>query len=383
MATSNDGIHWTKPALNITGTTYTTNPNNNFISGPTTWMGGPNVFIDPTAPPSQRYRMTEFGNNTLKLFADTSADGLHWTRTATIDDLTGQPYFGMDSQNTAFWDPVSNEYRAYMRRWYPNSFKRRGVYLKRSPTWGGTNGTWTSSREFILDPINVPNIGPGTNKPDIYVSSIVPYHGQYIGMPSMYYHPAGQSDGPLFPTFMYSRDGANWSFEDPYHSLIDLSAHGQNDQNFGMACVMTSLPERDGDLYIYYSYFPNQHNTPGFQSGTIYLAKLREDRFVGIQSAAGTVGTWTTPPIDISSDLTGLAVNAWWTDRCGWKCSMPREIRLPAAISALARRWRLDQAIISIHSALEWKRRSKFSRRPADTVEILHGRCHCVWFSFR
>lgn len=310
MATSNDGIHWTKPALNVTGTTYTTNPNNNFISGPTTYMGGPNVFIDPNAPANQRYRMTEFGNNTLKLFADSSADGIHWTRTATIDDLTGQPFFGMDSQNTAFWDPTSNQYLAYMRRWYPNSFQRRGVYMKQSPTWNGTSGTWTSPRNFILDPINVPNIGPGANKPDIYVSSIVPYQGQYIGMPTMYYHPAGQSDGPVYPTFMVSRDSTNWSFEDPYHPLIDLSAHGQTEQNFGQAYMMTSLPERGGNLYFYYSYFPTQHNTPGLQSGSIYLATLREDRFVGIQSAPGAVGTWTTPPITLGTDFAGISVNA-------------------------------------------------------------------------
>jgi len=310
MATSNDGVHWTKPALNVTGTTYTTNPNNNFICGPTTFMGGPNVFIDPTAPANQRYRMTEFGNNTKALFADTSADGLHWTRSATIDDLSSQPYFGMDAQNTAFWDPTSSQYIAYMRRWYPDSLTRRGAYVKRSPTWNGTNGTWTSSREFNLDPINVPGIGPGTNKPDIYVTSVVPYYGQYIGMPSMYYHPAGQTDGPLYPTFMYSRDSSNWSFEDVYHPLIDLSAHGQTEQNFGQAYVMTSLPERDGNLYIYYSYFPTQHNNPGLKSGSIYLATLREDRFVGIQSAPGTVGTWTTPPISISSDFAGLVVNS-------------------------------------------------------------------------
>ena len=31
MATSNDGIHWTKPALNVTGTTYTAEQNNNFV----------------------------------------------------------------------------------------------------------------------------------------------------------------------------------------------------------------------------------------------------------------------------------------------------------------------------------------------------------------
>ena len=54
MATSTDGIHWTKPALNCTGTTYSTSPLNNFVNLPQTWMGGPSVFIDPNAPANQR-----------------------------------------------------------------------------------------------------------------------------------------------------------------------------------------------------------------------------------------------------------------------------------------------------------------------------------------
>lgn len=80
MATSTDGIHWTKPALDLTGTTYTTDPHNNFIKGPSTYMDGPNVFVDPNAPAGQQYRMTEHGNHEGKLYADTSADGLTWTR---------------------------------------------------------------------------------------------------------------------------------------------------------------------------------------------------------------------------------------------------------------------------------------------------------------
>ena len=50
MATSDDGIHWTKPALNVTGTTYTTDASNNFVSLPQKWMCAGCVFVDPNAP---------------------------------------------------------------------------------------------------------------------------------------------------------------------------------------------------------------------------------------------------------------------------------------------------------------------------------------------
>ena len=57
VAFSDDGLSWTKPELNITGDLYTTDPRNNFINRPgATWMRGPNVFIDPNALPSQRYK---------------------------------------------------------------------------------------------------------------------------------------------------------------------------------------------------------------------------------------------------------------------------------------------------------------------------------------
>ena len=42
----------------------------------------------------------------------------------------------------------------------------------------------------------------------------------------------------------------------------------------------------------------------------MYLAKLREDRFVGIGSTAGNVGTWTTSNITLSNDPGHLIVNA-------------------------------------------------------------------------
>ena len=75
MATSTDGIHWTKPALNVTGTTYSSSPLNNFVKLPQTWMGGPCVFVDPNAPAGQQYRMSVTVNEST-LYALTSADGI-------------------------------------------------------------------------------------------------------------------------------------------------------------------------------------------------------------------------------------------------------------------------------------------------------------------
>ena len=85
------------------------------------------------------------------------------------------------------------------------------------------------------------------------------YYGQYVGLPAIYHHPGSWStSGAVYPSFMYSRDGTNWSMPDAYHPIIDLSAHGQNESNFGQAYTATSMVEHNGQLYIYYSYFPRE-----------------------------------------------------------------------------------------------------------------------------
>ena len=152
-------------------------------------------------------------------------------------------------------------------------------------------------------------VGAVVNQPDVYTPGVVPYHGQYVGLPAMFYHPNG-ANGALYPTFMYSRDGANWHFDDPNHPIIDLSAHGQDQTTFGVACPATSLIEHDGQLWIYYSYSPEQHDSATPVSNQMCLAKLRADGFVGIQAAPGSPGTWTTSAITLSSDPGHLIVNA-------------------------------------------------------------------------
>ena len=92
--------------------------------------------------------------------------------------------------------------------------------------------------------------------------------------------------------------------------MIDLSAHGQDESSFGQAYTATSMVESNGQLYIYYSYFPENHNSQDCSSGEIHLATLPEDRFMGIQSTAGKVGTWTTSAITLSSDPGHLVLNA-------------------------------------------------------------------------
>ncbi len=307
MATSSDGIHWNKPALNITGTMYTNDPLNNFVKFPQQYMANSCVFVDPTAPAgSPRYLMGALIQETWTLYSLSSSDGKTWNYTggtlgnSIIDDWHSS--LALDTSNVTLWDPMTQKYTLYGRYWYDGW--RRGVYLKQSDTW---DGAWAGERQFILDPQDV--VPPGGTPFDIYAPSIQTYHGQYVGLPALYFHPDGTS-GPVYPTFMYSRDGKQFSFDDPYHSIIDLSAHDQNEQTFGQAYPQATMVERDDLLYIYYQYFSGNHDGTEEQQNKLCLATLPVDRFVGIQSSPGSVGVWTTSAITLSDDPGHLVLNA-------------------------------------------------------------------------
>ncbi|MBU4398931.1 MAG: hypothetical protein KKE86_06295, partial [Planctomycetes bacterium] len=168
MATSDDGVNWTKPDLNITGTTkYTSNPNNNIVNNTSSqWAVGPSVFVDPNAPAAQRYRMTAvvISGSIFTLNAYSSEDGLNWSQVGTIHSINWGTFPALDAQNTAFWDPKTQQYIAYMRKWYPatgSTPMRRGVMAERSNAF---DTGWTGPLEYTIDPKNVPTIGPGPNK---------------------------------------------------------------------------------------------------------------------------------------------------------------------------------------------------------------------------
>jgi len=159
------------------------------------------------------------------------------------------------------------------------------VSAKRSDTW---EGTWDGPTEYTIDPVR-------DSLAKLYTPGVMPYHGQYIGLPAMFYE---------------NTNGSQWHFEDSSHPAIDLSAHGQTVDNFGRAYPVTSLVERDGKLWIYYCYGRNKHNDPKIGQKAMHLATIRQDGFVAIESQPGQVGTWTTSAIQLPQEPVRLLVNA-------------------------------------------------------------------------
>ena len=108
-AESQDGVHFEKPRLGLfemAGTRAT----NAVIADP---VQGACVWIDPTAPPEQRYRSqakwgSQADGQTVTWFF-ASPDGIHWEK--THEALLGSS----DTQNVVLWEPGLERYVMYTR----------------------------------------------------------------------------------------------------------------------------------------------------------------------------------------------------------------------------------------------------------------------------
>jgi hypothetical protein len=111
LATSQDGLNWTRPKLGVS--TFEGSAENNLVSSGA-FDGA--VFIDPVAPSEKRYRLLASGGmatpETGGLFVESSPDGIRWTKTPA----RVLPFLP-DSQHAAFYDPQRRKYVAFLRSW--------------------------------------------------------------------------------------------------------------------------------------------------------------------------------------------------------------------------------------------------------------------------
>ena len=119
-AESTDGIHFTKPALNLFEEDGST-ANNIVIPSK---LGGSSVWIDPNAPPEERYKNQSKVYNpdvSMQFHMHSSPDGIRWKMFQNIELDRGG---GWDTQSIIFWDPAIGRYVLYTRHWFA---KRHGT----------------------------------------------------------------------------------------------------------------------------------------------------------------------------------------------------------------------------------------------------------------
>lgn len=117
-AESSDGIHWTKPELDLFEVRGYTKTNIVLAdAAPVTHNFSPMLDTRPGVPADERYKAIG-GTMRSGLIAMVSPDGIHWKKLREEAVLTPAmvPFkYMFDSQNLAFWSPTERQYVCFFR----------------------------------------------------------------------------------------------------------------------------------------------------------------------------------------------------------------------------------------------------------------------------
>jgi len=308
FARSRDGRTWEKPELGLIE--YQGAKNNNIVL---TGAVETTVFLDPAAPPEQRFKAVSamYWPDPRKagLYIWTSPDGLNWAQPPTrvfplLPDTANQAFYDTRLKkyvaNIRVWDPLRKVGRVEMNNIlepWPFTPLEKPYYI-----WGADKIP-VPSREvpivFSYDEKDPP-------QSDHYNAACIQYawaDDAYFMFPSLYRHfpepPAGKwgNDGYLDIQMAVSRDGVNWTrpSREPY---VPLGLDGSLDS---AQLYMAIGAVRNGDsLYQYYGGYKSTHGQPNVEGGgSIQRLEQRLDGFMYV-TAPLEGGTLTTPTITFS-----------------------------------------------------------------------------------
>jgi len=320
LAISRDGIHWEKPNLGLIE--YNGSKDNNILPA----CGTP--FIDPKAPPEERFRSLRlvYKNKPLNesgVFMVSSPDGIHWSEKA----IRVLP-FGPDTQNQIFYDTRLNKYVAYLRSWNPWRKVVRCEMDDLLSPWPYTpiaepRRLWGKDRPAVPSKEMPTALEYDQDDPkitDIYTPCVFQYpwaEHAYFAFPSMYYHfpepPEGKygNDGLLDVQLAVSRNGVRFNRPDrrPY---IELGPTGEYDsKSIYMAVGALRVGNKIYQYYGGYSFTHGEYiDKPDLKDvGAVYLAIQRLDGFISA-NAPYKGGSLITPLIVFSGNRLVLNVNA-------------------------------------------------------------------------
>ena len=304
-AESDDGYHWEKPDLGVVP--YRGSRDSNIVSGdengPYPGHGGGTVFIDPSAPPQERYKYIYKAAPYKKgvespMRGYTSPDGIRWER---IPEPLLEPYHS-DTQTTAYWDPHLKQYVGYFRQWWGE---------RRSVARAATNDfrKWPQPTMVLL--LSGPQDHPAH---DLYTNAHVLYQTRGSEeLPEGYRHYLSQMDVHfMFPAqysrekdsldvhLATSRDGIVWNYfaDEP---VIPLGEPGSGQEGSLYAgCGLVPLGHNEiGVMYAAYPCTHNQDTSETAPLGALHWAIWEKDRLVAIEACGE--GAFSTPQFAIKA----------------------------------------------------------------------------------
>ncbi len=292
-------------------------------------------FVDPTAPPEERYKLfNPFSGNKISV----SSDGAKW-------ELLHQGIFsgtalyprGMDSQNVCFYDTRLGKYVAYVRvnNAYPapperqayfaqlskKKYRREDMYSMRAIGRSVTDDLSSFPMPEVVFEFDEKDAHfGGVGVVDFYIPGVVQYpyaQDSYFLFTEPYLHyqdwfladdltiyPRSGADtlntGPLDIGLAASRDGINWHRYER-KPWIPLGPEGSFDSKHMYMCLGIYL---SGDeIWMYYVGYDTLHgDVKGVQhTATLSRVVLLKDRFTAVE-ADYTGGEFTTCPVQFEGE---------------------------------------------------------------------------------
>jgi hypothetical protein len=308
-ATSNDGLHWTKPDFDVFP--YQGHPTNRV------WIhsAGASVLDDSADPePSHRYKMIVALSRAQRRDGGFrglySADGIHWHEYPQYPLIP----FGTE-MGDLIRDPASGRYFAYVRPYWV-ALHPRSVREKRigAVTTSADMLHWSPLRLTLTpDAIDDAWVRGPDQRTEFYAMNGFPYGRSYLGVEPRFLiqrliaHPGREQssvDGPLEGQLIVSRDGLDW------HRLADREPVIPSGTDFDRSImnVATAPVIAEDKVWLYYTGINTTHGGPVPPKRiAVCLARWRLDGLVSLD-AGDEEGFAETVPI---AGRTGeLEVNA-------------------------------------------------------------------------
>lgn len=297
LATSDDGINWDRPQLGVVS--FKGSTANNLVAVESERWGEFCIFVDPTAPDEERFKMVCHEQAGGGMWALSSADGLSFNR---IPGLLLK--FIADNNMNAFYDERVGKYRIYLRGWNRermippitgsrcvlraefDDFHKPVPIDENAPDQWPLSPKWTDIIDgglrrmykelpmaMTCDELDPPEGG-------LYQGAVVQYLPDvYFGFPTLYYSypppPEGQfiNDGLTDVQFAASHDGADWL------------------RDYRGSYVRLDLPDGRATrgMHLLTGMVPNGHIISQYYSGGRYshgYGRVKKDVFIGKREPA-------------------------------------------------------------------------------------------------
>jgi len=310
-ATSQDGVHWQRPDLDVTPGTNRVLPVRQ-QDGCRLKRDAASIWLDHAArDPAERWKMFVFsrltgrpeGESRGELFS--SPDGIHWKTLRPVD-------FWHGDNTSIFHDPFRNRWVLSVRETGTSMYSaKKGVRARFIHT--GTEFLELATRPnrqraplwMKLDARDRPDPELGY-EPQLYHFTATPYESLMLGVFGLFYGPPNEiCSAEKRPKIIdlqlgYSRDG--FVYDRPHREAFLRCARTPGTWNRGYLHAATGVCLIVGDkLYFYFGTWSglSENGPQMYAGGSTGLATLRRDGFASLD-AGPRPGTLTTVPVQFA-----------------------------------------------------------------------------------